>query len=135
MKKSENKVVASKVEETTVNTEMLNKLSAIAITEKLNEKNSVRSIFKKEFNNKKDRTACRTKLHNAIAMYLLHVAHNKVELAAEKLTLAKDIAKKYYVAEDKFTSVADYANANMEENKKEALKLFIETIAPAKDSK
>lgn len=118
--KKSNAVVVS------TNVEMLQKLNAIGITETLKEKNAGKSIFKKEFNNKTDRTSCRTKFINAVQMYLLHCAHNKKELADAQLIIASNVATKYYVAENKFLSASDYYSSNMDENKRSAINMFIE---------
>lgn len=123
----------------TVNTKMLSQINALGITDALKEKGTSKSIFKKDFNNKTDRTSCRTKFLSAISLYLLNVAHNKKDLADKNLSLAKDIAKKYYLAEDKFADVADYASSNMDAQKRSAVAMFIdiqkENVAPKKEIK
>lgn len=123
----------------TVNNALLAKINAIGITENLKEKNSGKSIFKKEFNNKTDRTACRTKFINAVQMFLLQTAHNKLESAQAQMKIASDVADKYYLAGATFKNVSDYASNNMEENKKESIKLFLELCAtldaPIKEKK
>lgn len=111
-----------------VNNDLLNKLSAMNITDKIKKSSETRSVFKKEFNNKSDRTKCRTKFLNAISLYLLNKAHNKIDLANAELSKAKDIAKQYYVAEDKFLVYSDYCTENLDADKKNAIKLFIEEI-------
>lgn len=111
---------------TDVNTDLLNKLSAMNITDKLKKTSESRSVFKKEFNNKSDRTKCRTKFIGAISMYLLHIAHNKIDLAKKELDVAIELANKYYVAESAFKNYTDYCTENMEQNKKDAIKLFCE---------
>lgn len=110
------------------NEKLLEQLSALNITDKLKKSSDNRSVFKKEFSNKSDRTKCRTKFLNAISLYLLNVAHNKKELAEKELSKAKEIASMYYVAEDNFKNYSDYCTENMEQQKKDTIKLFIETI-------
>jgi hypothetical protein len=121
---------------TVVNAKMLSDLNAIGITETLKTKNEGKSIFKKEFSDKTNRTKCRTKFLNAVQLYLLHVAHNNDVKAKEELSRIKEIAKIYYIAENKFADVADYSSANMDENKRSAIKMFIElqnVVAPKKE--
>lgn len=121
-----------------VNAELLNKLTALSITENLKEKSAKKSIFKKEFNNKQDRTKCRSMFLNAVQLFLLNTAHNKTELAKEQLNKIVECAKKYYLAEDKFLSASDYYTENLGEDKKGAIKLFIELMqknAPKKVKK
>jgi len=130
MKNSANK---SEKNVSTINKEMLAQLNKIGITDAIKEKGTSKSIFKKEFNNKTDRTSCRTKFINGVQMYLIHLAHNKVELASAKLKEIKDVAKKYYLSEDKFADASDYCSSNMEENKREAIKLFISLQTPKEE--
>lgn len=130
--KNQKSVSAKTIVPSTENVELLQKLNAIGITENLKEKNSGKSIFKTEFNNKKDRTQCRTKFINAVGLYLLFTAKGNKDLADKNLIIASEIAEKYYVAETKFENVADYASANMEENKREQIKMFIDLITPKK---
>lgn len=107
-----------------INHDLLSALSAIGITDSLKEKGG-KSIFKKEFNNKTDRTSCRNKFQNALSVYLLHVAHNKQSLADEKLIEIKSIADKYYIAGASFKNKSDYCTDNMQADKKELISLFI----------
>lgn len=130
--KKEIAVVAPIIIPSAENVEMLQKLNAIGITESLKEKNSGKSIFKTEFNNKKDRTQCRTKFINAVGLYLLFTAKGNKDLADKNLIIASEIAEKYYIAETEFKNVSDYASANMEENKREQIKMFIDLLSPAK---
>jgi hypothetical protein len=110
------------------NSEKLAKLTAIGITENAKQNGSKKSIFHPAFNNKADRTKCRNLMQNAIALFLLHDAKGKSELATEQLARITECAKKYYVASDAFSNYADYCTENMDENKKGAIKLFIETV-------
>lgn len=107
-----------------ITNKLLSALNAIGITDKLKSKGA-KSIFKKDFNNKSDRTKCRNSFQNCIGLYLLNVAHNKKELSDKYLKDIKDIANKYYIAEISFANVSDYCTDNMDESKKELIKLFI----------
>jgi hypothetical protein len=115
-----------------ITNDLLSALNAIGITDKLKEKGG-KSIFKKEFNNKTDRTSCRNKFQNLISVYLLHIAHNKADLAGQKLIEINAIAQKYYVAEISFTNVEDYASTNMDENKRALVGLFIKNQKEIKE--
>lgn len=135
MKNSAKKSIEIK---STVNNALLAKINSIGITENLKQKNSGKSIFKKEFNNKSDRTTCRTKFINAVQMFLLHTARNKKELADAQLKSAKDVADKHYIAGASFKNLSDYASNNMDNNKRESIKMFIELnadVAPVKEKK
>lgn len=109
---------------------LLSKLNAIGITDAL-KANGAKSIFKKEFSNKAERTKCRTKFLNSISIYLLHIAHDKKELADKELINIRAIANTYYLANDTFANVDDYATNNMEENKRSLIKMFIENAPKA----
>ena len=104
--------------------ELLNQLNAIGITDQLKSKGA-KSIFKKDFNNKADRTKCRNAFQNSISLYLLHLAKDKKDLADAELIKIKGIAEKYYLAEISFKNVSDYATDNMDANKKGLIELFI----------
>lgn len=117
----------NEISENVVNTDLLDALSAIGITEKTKKASNTRSVFKSEFNNKSDRTKCRTKFLSAIEQYLLHFAHNKAELAKKELNNAIEIANKYYSAESAFSDYSQYCTENMEDKKKNTIKLFIQT--------
>ena len=119
-------VNSTKEVQTNVNPSILDKINALNISDKITEKGGKRSIFKKEFNNKSDRTKCRDKFINYVSLYLLQLKHNKKEDAEKYLNLAKEIASKYYVAESNFQNANDYCTENMQEEKKEIIKLFIE---------
>ena len=127
--KKEKKAKKSSAKEdvqTNVNTSILDKINALNISEKITEKGGKRSIFKKEFNNKSDRTKCRDKFINYVSLYLLQLKHNKKEDAEKYLNLAKEISNKYYIAESNFQNANDYCTENMQEDKKGIIKLFIE---------
>lgn len=109
-----------------INTDLLNQLTAVGITENVKLKNSKNQIFKKDINDKSKRQKVRTMLLNSISLYLLHTAHNKVDLAKESLDKIIDVCKASYLAEDSFKAYNDYCTENMDENKKGAIKLFIE---------
>lgn len=119
---SENKEI-----ENVVNTEMLDALSALGITEKTKKASNTRSVFKAEYNNKSDRTKCRTKFLSAIELYLLHTAQNKKDLAEKELKNAVEIANKYYSAESAFANYSQYCTENIEDKKKNVIKFFIQT--------
>src|SRR2546429_515973 len=81
--KKEKKSVQPKEKKVDANVLTLDKLSALGITEKIKEKASNKSIFKKEFCNKADRSKCRDKFLNAIQLFLLFSAKQNKEKAAE----------------------------------------------------
>lgn len=115
---------ADGISEAEINHDLLNALNALGISDTIKE-NGSKSIFKKEFNNKADRTKCRNSFQNAIALYLLHLAKNKLDLANDKLNEVKSIASKYYIAECAFKDKAQYCTDNMEDKKKELIAIFI----------
>ena len=119
-----------------INKKMLDALNAIGITDKLKSLGG-KSIFKKEFNNKTDRTKCRNQFQNSISIYLLHVAHNKADLAKVEHAKIVAIADKYYIAESAFKNKSDYCTDNMDENKKELINMFIalQADAPVQEKK
>lgn len=106
--------------------DLLSKMNAIGLTEKVKQASAQRSVFKKEFNNKSDRTKCRTKFFNALELTIIFLAKGNKDLAKAEYNKAKDLADKYYVAESAFKVYSDYCTENNE--KKESVKLFIETI-------
>lgn len=109
--------------------DLLKSLAALNISEKTVQKSSAtRSIFKKDFNNKKDRTKCRNKFINSIQLYLIFISKDNKEGAEKELALAKEIAKTYYSAEDNFKNYSDYCTENMDEQKKGTIKLFVELL-------
>lgn len=110
--------------------DLLSKMNAIGLTEKVKQASAQRSVFKKEFNNKSDRTKCRTKFFNAIELCIIFLSKGNKEKAKEEYKKASEIAKMYYSAEDKFNVYSDYCTENNE--KKESVKLFIETISDKK---
>lgn len=110
------------------NDALLLKLNAIGITDKLSAKGG-KSIFKKEFNNKTDRTKCRNSFQNAIALYLMQSAKGKKDVASNHLKDAIAIADKYYIAGATFKNASDYCTDNMQSDKKELIKLFVEMQA------
>ena len=108
-----------------VSNEKLNALTALGITESIKEKSAKKTVFKAEFNNKQDRSKCRSLLLNAVQLFLLHDAHNKADLALEQLNKIKEVCAKYYVAETTFKVYSDYCTENLDALKKEQLKAFI----------
>lgn len=109
----------------------LAKLAALGITDNIKESSNKKTIFKAEFNNKADRTKCRNIMFgekSAIGRFLLHDAKGKKEQAEIELNLIIATVKKYYVAEDKFSSAADYATNGMDENKRLYLAEFINVV-------
>lgn len=104
--------------------ETLDAMLALNISESIKKNADRKSIFKKEFNNKADRTKCRTKFLNAISLFLLHTSHAKADLAIESLQKAREIANIYYVAGSTFTNYLDYCSENMDDNKKNLIKMF-----------
>ena len=105
--------------------QLIDKINALQISEKVS---ANRSIFKKEFNNKNDRTRCRTQFQNAISLFLLNVSKGKNEIADEYLIKAKAIASKYYVAEDKFANATDYYVNGRDARTVELISTFIDAV-------
>jgi hypothetical protein len=120
--------VQKQKEENVLSQETLDTLLALNISETTVKNADRKTIFKKEFNNKKDRTKCRTKFLNAVERFLLFTMHKKQEQALECLADAKSVAKHYYNAEDSFKNYLDYCSENMDEAKKNVLKAFIVTF-------
>lgn len=109
--------------------DMLKALSALGVkTEILS--SGGKSIFKKEFNNKTDRTKCRNAFQSSLQRYLVHTAHNKKDLADKELLVLKGIADKYYLAESAFKNVSDYCTDNMQADKRSLIKMFIDIQNP-----
>lgn len=107
----------------------INDLLALNISENVKKSADRKTIFHKDYNNKADRTKCRTKFIKAVSLYILHLQHNKVEKANECLAEIKEIANKYYVAGDSFKNYLDYCSENMDDNKKEIIKSFVKVNA------
>lgn len=107
----------------------LDMLNAINVSKDIVKSAERKTIFKKEFNNKKDRTKCRTKFINAVELFILQLQKDKMEQALEYLEIVKSTAKHYYNAEDSFNNYLDYCSENMDENKKNVIKAFIVAFA------
>lgn len=120
------KAPAKKKENAPKENKALSVMNAIGLTEKVKQASAQRSVFKKEFNNKSDRTKCRTKFFNALEQTIIFLAHDKKDLAKEQFLKAKEVANKYYVAESSFKVYSDYCTENNE--KKGSVKAFIELI-------
>lgn len=118
-------VLIPKEEKKKLSAEMLDALTALNISEDIKQNADRKSIFKKEFNNKADRTKCRNKFLNSVSLYLLHVQHNKEDKAIEQLALIKECANHYYIAGETFSKVEDYCSNTMDENKRNLIKMFI----------
>jgi hypothetical protein len=103
----------------------LDALNATMISNDLKASADRKTIFKKEFNNKKDRTKCRLAFQNAIGLYLSHIKHDKLDLAKDELEKINSIANHYYVAGNSFKSYSDYASNTMDELKIQMIKTFI----------
>lgn len=121
---------ANGLSEAEINHDLLKNLSALGIADKVIAQGG-KSIFKKDFNNKADRTKCRNAFQSALARMLVHTAHNKKDLADKELINIKAIADKYYLAESTFKNVGDYCTDNMQADKKGLIKLFIDIVNPA----
>ena len=123
MKNLTKKIETKEVKET-VNSDLLKKMIAIGITEKVKNSTAKGGIFKKEYSNKKSRDKSRTILNIALSNFLVHLAHNKKDLALIEFNIIKENCIKYYIAEDKFLNANDYAT---NQNKfKETFVLFLE---------
>lgn len=112
-----------------INHDLLKSLGALGISNAIKSSGG-KSIFKKEFNNKQDRTKCRNAFQSTLARMLMFTAHNKKDLADKELISLKEIANKYYIAGDSFKNVSDYCTDNMQADKKGLIKLFIDTLNP-----
>lgn len=104
----------------------LDKLNAKQISDKVSAEK--KSIFKKEFQTKQYRSSCRDKFQNAINRYMLFLQKGNKDLAEKHLLECKEIAKKFYLAEDKFQSASDYYTSGMNAEKRENIDLFIELV-------